>query len=388
MKIGFDVSQTGAGKAGCGYFADGMIQELAKLGSDQEYVLYPTFGDFYFDAAMPGTYPIDRAGFSYGPQQPTPDAAAKFWTAVDLEQQLGGVDIIHSNNYWCPRQLRTTRLVYTLYDLSFVQEPSWTTEANRIGCFYGVFGAAAAADWIIAISHASRDHFLKTFPTFPSDRVKVIFPASRFAASDVLAKRPIGLKGVESRKFWLSVGTIEPRKNHDRILQAFARYRATVSQPMPLVLAGGKGWLMDNFSARLAELGIADHVVLTGYVADTELAWLYENCYANIYVSLFEGFGLPVLEGMALGAPTIASNVTSIPEITEAAAVLIDPYDTGSLVDALLSISNDQKLRQTLSDKARVQAGHFQWEKSARQLSDLYRIAVSTPKRRPTSALT
>src|SRR5438876_1156090 len=289
MKIGFDVSQTGTGKAGCGYFADGMIRELAKLRSDQAYVLYPSFGDFYFDAAMPQTCPICRPGISYGPWHPTLEVATKFWTAADLEQHLGDVDIIHANNYWCPRQLRAVRLIYTLYDLSFLQEPSWTTEANRVGCFYGVFGAAAASDWIISISHASRDHFLRTFPSFPSDRVKVIFPGSRFTASGTSAKRPIGLKGIEPGTYWLSVGTIEPRKNHDRLLQAFTRYLAAGGRPMPLVLAGGKGWLMEEFSVRLAELGIKDHVVLTGYIADEELAWLYENCYANIYVSLFEG---------------------------------------------------------------------------------------------------
>jgi glycosyltransferase involved in cell wall biosynthesis len=383
MKIGFDVSQTGAGKAGCGYFADGMVRELANLTSDQEYVLYPSFGDFYFDHAIQQAYPIDRPGISYGPWHRTLEAATKFWTAADLEHHLGGVDIIHSNNYWCPRQLRTARLIYTLYDLSFLQEPSWTTEANRVGCFHGVFGAAAVSDWIISISHASRDHFLRTFPSYPSDRVKVIYPGSRFVPSGTSMKRPTELKGIEPGNFWLSVGTIEPRKNHDRLLQAFARYLAAGGRPMPLVLAGGKGWLMEEFAGRLAALGISDHVVLTGYITDETLAWLYENCYANIYASLFEGFGLPVLEGMMLGAPTIASRSTSIPEITGAAAILVDPLDVAGLADALLMISNNQELRKTLSTKARDEARHFQWEKSARQLSDLYRLAIKTPKRIP-----
>ena len=383
MKIGFDVSQTGAGKAGCGYFADGLIRELAKLGTDHEYTLYPSFGDFYFDAGMPRACPIDQPGFSYGPWHPNHEAAMKFWTAADVEEHLGGVDIVHANNYWCPRQLRAARLVYTLYDLSFLQEPSWTTEANRVGCFHGVFGAAAAADWIIAISQASREHFLKIFPSFPSDRVKVIFPGSRFAASGSPARRSTALKGITPGKYWLSVGTIEPRKNHDRLLQAFASYRAAGGGPMPLVLAGGRGWLMDEFSSRLAALGIADQVVLTGYIGDDELAWLYENCYANIYVSLFEGFGLPVLEGMTLGAPTIASRSTSIPEITGTAAMLVDPLDVAGLTDALLQISNDPKLRKTLSTQAREQAKNFQWENSARQLLDLYSLAMQTPKRKP-----
>ena len=140
---------------------------------------------------------------------------------------------------------------------------------------------------------------------------------------------------------------------------------------------------MDEFSSRLAALGLADQVVLTGYIGDDDLAWLYENCYANIYVSLFEGFGLPVLEGMTLGAPTIASRSTSIPEITGTAAMLVDPLDVAGLTDALLKISNDPKLRKTLSAQARERAKNFQWENSARQLLDLYWLAMQTPKRKP-----
>ena len=160
------------------------------------------------------------------PWHPTHEAAMKFWTAADVEERLGGVDIVHANNYWCPRQLRAARLIYTLYDLSFLQEPSWTTEANRVGCFHGVFGAAAAADWIVAISQASRDHYLKTFPSFPHDRVKVIFPGSRFAASGSPARRSTALKGITPGKYWLSVGA----KPSEKVEILFKKYLAKAEQ--------------------------------------------------------------------------------------------------------------------------------------------------------------
>ena len=380
MKIGFDISQTGKDKAGCGYFAQGMIQGLAKLNSGEEYVLYPNFGDFYFDPDMSSPHPIEGPGIGYGPKDLTFEIAKAFWTASDLEQRLEPVDIIHSNNYWCPRQLRKARLIYTLYDLSFLEQPTWTTEVNRVGCFYGVFGAAALADWIVSISQASRDHFLSIFPSFPADRIKVIFPGSRFTASSIAVKPP-SLEHVEPGNYWLSVSTIEPRKNHDRLLQGFARYLAAGGRPMPLVLVGASGWLMEDFSDRFARLDMAKHVVLLGYVPDEELAWLYKNCCANIYMSLFEGFGLPVLEGMTLGAPTIASRVTSIPEITGTAALLIDPTDVDGLANTLLKTSNDRKLRNRLSTLAREQAANFQWELSARQLLALYQRALEIPKR-------
>ena len=360
-----------------------MIRKLTQIASREEYVLYPDFGDFFFDADMPQNCPVDGPKAHYGPRHATAQMARRFWTATDLERQLGGVDVIHANNYWCPRQLRDTRLVYTLYDLGFLQEPSWTTETNREGCFQGVFSAAVAADWVVAISQATKAHFLEVFPFFPSDRIKVIYPGSRFHPASSVGNPPAGLSKIQPGKFWLSVGTLEPRKNQDRLVEAYAAYVAAGGEPMPLVLAGGRGWLMDDFAERLDRLGIADHVIRTGYVSDDVLAWLYRNCCAHIYFSLFEGFGLPVIEGMTFGAPTIASNTTSIPEITGTAAILLAPTDVVGLTGAMLRISIDRTLRDAFSAKGRERAGAFEWERSAGQLLELYRLALEWPKRRP-----
>jgi len=382
MRIGFDVSQAGKNKAGCGYFADGLINALTKQPADCEYVLYPSFGDFFFDSDNSQSFQIEQSHVSYGPRHRTIAEATSFWKAADLEQRLEGVDIVHANNFWCPRQpLEHVRLVYTLYDLSFLEEPGWTTETNRSGCFHGVFGAATTADWIVSISHATRDHFLRVFPSFPEERVKVIFPASRFSSFEQPDARPKCLDGVSAGNYWLSVGTIEPRKNHERLLQAYAKYRANGGRSMPLVLAGGSGWLMGDFSQLIAELGLSNDVIVTGYVTDQELCWLYRNCHAHIYVSLFEGFGMPVLEGMQCGAPTIASRSTSIPEITGNAAILVDPTDVDAIAGALALISDNRDLCRSLSQRARAQAQNFGWDMSAGRLLDVYQLAREMPKR-------
>jgi hypothetical protein len=96
-----------------------------------------------------------------------------------VEASLGAPDIIHSNNFWSPLQIASSRLIYTFYDLGFVVDPAWTTEANRLGCFDGVFRSAISADWVVAISEASRAHYLATFPHFPEQRIRVIYPCSR-----------------------------------------------------------------------------------------------------------------------------------------------------------------------------------------------------------------
>ena len=120
---------------------------------------------------------------------------------------------------------------------------------------------------------------------------------------------------------------------------------------------------------------------MTGYVSDDELIWLYRNCYANLYPSLFEGFGLPVLEGMQFGAATLTSNSTSIPEVAGDAAILLDPEDTEGWAQAMLSLAANKSERNQLSAAALVQAGRFDWKHSAAALLQLYEEAIASPKR-------
>jgi glycosyltransferase involved in cell wall biosynthesis len=382
MKIGFDISQTGSGKAGCGYFAHAMLQAMLDQAVNHQYSLFPSFGDFYFDAKMPIMSPYPGQEVHYGPRHLTRETAAYFWNNSNVESDLGNLDVIQSNNFWCPKQFFSSRLIYTFYDMGFAIDPSWTTEANRIGCFEGVFTSAMVADWVVAISEASKSHYLSVFPHFPEDRIRVIYPCSRFSDSTAEGKRPKALEGAVSGKYWLNVGIIEPRKNQRRLVEAYVRYLALGGEPMPLVLAGGKGWLMEDFQAYLKELGVIDHIVMTGYLSDDELIWLYRNCYANLYPSLFEGFGLPVLEGMQFGAATLVSNTTSIPEVAGDAAVLLSPDDVEAWAQAMLTIADNKSERDRLSIAAIERARMFEWKQSATALLALYEEVLASPKRR------
>lgn len=381
MHIGFDISQTGSGKAGCGYFAHALIQAMLELAPERRYSLFPSFGDFYFDGLMPIRNPYSGRDAQYGPRHLTRETARVFWTRPGAESSLGNPDIVQSNNFWCPVQLASSRLIYTFYDMGFAVEPAWSTEANRVGCFDGVFRSSVAADWVVAISQASRDHYLSVFPHFPVDRIRVIYPCSRFADASAKGKRPKALVDVPAGSYWLSVGTIEPRKNQRRLVEAYARYLKLGGAPMPLVLAGGKGWLMEDFQKHLSELDITAQIVLTGYVMDDELIWLYRNCYANLYPSLFEGFGLPVLEGMQFGAPTLTTCSTSIPEVAGDAAILLDPEDVEGWAQAMLGLAANRDERDQLILAALEQAKRFDWKVSAAALLQLYDEALASPKR-------
>jgi glycosyltransferase involved in cell wall biosynthesis len=381
MQIGFDISQTGSGKAGCGYFAHAMIDAMVEVSPGHNYSLFPSFGDFYFDALMPVMNPYEGSKVHYGPRHFSRETARLFWNASSVEDALGIPDIIHSNNFWCPTQLQVSRLIYTFYDMGFVVDPAWTTETNRIGCFEGVFRSAIAADWVVAISEASRAHYLSVFPSFPEERIRVIYPCSRFLDSFAHGQRPKALADIHVEEFWLSVGTIEPRKNQHRLIEAYARYLNLGGSPMPLILAGGKGWLMEDFQKHIRDLGIEAKVIMIGYASDDELIWLYRNCYANLYPSLFEGFGLPVLEGMQFGAPTLTSNTTSIPEVTGSAAILLAPEDVEGWAQAMLRLATNKSERDELSSGALLQAEKFNWKQSAESLLQLYEDAINSPKR-------
>lgn len=381
MHIGYDISQTGKNKAGCGYFADAMLKAMFNFAPYINYSIYPNFGDFYFDSSMPFKNPYVYG--KYGPRYFFRKKAQQFWKSNNLETKLNYPDILHANNFWCPQNLKSTRLIYTLYDISFTINPNWTTETNRQGCFEGILRASLYADGILAISESTRSDYLKLFPHFPANRIRVIYPSSRFGIVSFKSKKPKFLKQreVESDRFWLSVGTIEPRKNQKKLSQAYAHYCALSQNPMPLVFAGGQGWMMKDFQMFLKDLGIDKNVIFTGYVSNEELMWLYQNCYANLYPSLYEGFGLPVLEGMQFGAPTLASTSSSIPEITKKAALLLSPHKMESWAQAMLDLEKNPCARFQWKEKGFEQSKQFSWDKSASKLLEFYNDIVNMPKR-------
>lgn len=380
MRIGFDVSQTGKGKAGCGYFADSLIRRLATVDSTNEYLLYPTFGDFYWDENWTRSIaPIPSSRFRLMPGHHEYEDLQRYWRSFRSvgDEYTGDVDIVHANNFYCPTSVGGAKMVYTLYDMSFIEDPSWTTEPNRIGCFQGIFNASLHADLIVSISEFSRRHFLETFPHYPEERCKVIPLASRYEGREPVAC-PARLTKFDTQQFWLCVGTIEPRKNYLRILEGYSRLKSKVGKTWPLLIAGGNGWLMHDFETQIDALGLRDDVVLLGYVSEKELQWLYQNCATLVYVSLWEGFGLPALEAMSQGAPVITSNSTSLIEVAGTAGLLVDPNDPQQICSAMEEVARDESLRKELSRQSLRRASEFSWTSAAQELIRCYEEVTGT----------
>jgi len=383
MRIGLDVSQTGRLKTGCGYFADSLARHLVTADRSQTYLLYPTFGAGYWDATwrtstlrLPGEPNVERLEW---PVQRL-DQLEAFWLepTADLEARLGDPAVVHSHNFYCPTTLRRARLVYTLHDLAFAAHPEWTTEANWRTCFEGVFAASVHADHIVAVSRATRQQFLELFPHYPSERISVIYEASRFSGQIGQSQPPAQLGHLQAGHFWLAVGSAEPRKNLFRLLEAYARLRAAGESDDPLVIVGPRDNGPDDLDRQMAALQLDErYVQRPGYLDDASLAWLYAHCLAFCYPSLFEGFGLPAIEAMSLGAAVLSSDTTALPEVVGDAGLLVDPTDSHAIYAGLRALATDETLRTALRARALERAAGFSWPAAAAQVLDVYRMLSS-----------
>ena len=173
------------------------------------------------------------------------------------------------------------------------------------------------------------------------------------------------------RPYVLNVGTLEPRKNLDGLLRAFAQAKKS-GVPHTLVIAGARGWGDSRLAPLLRELGIAGSVIFTGFVEDEDLPYLYAGADFFVYPSFYEGFGIPVLEAMACGTPVIASNTSSIPEVAGDAALLVDPHSDAELSASILRLAGDERLRQELRERGLSRAALFSWEKTVNETLKVY----------------
>ncbi len=374
LTIGFDVSQTGPRRQGCGTVAAGTIEALSRCDDGNRYLLYANFGDHFWEPRGPeSTLDLDDSRFERALVLDEPAQAEELWRlpAEELERELGSPDVVHANNFYCPTRLRRARLVYTLHDLGFLVDPEWTGEENRQACYDGVFKASLFADAVVAISRASRDHFLELFPHYPADRAHVAQLGCRFPVCDgAVAPLPPGLA---AGGFLLHVGSSEPRKNQRRLFRAYRAYASRAADPLPLVWAGG------GADAAPAARG-PGRILSLGFVDDASLLGLYQSCRALLLPSLWEGFGLPLLEAMSQGAPVLASDLEVHREVAGDGAFLVDPLDERSLARGLERLATDDELCAQLAREGSSRARRFTWERTAEAVLEVYRAVVERPR--------
>lgn len=280
-------------------------------------------------------------------------------------------DAFFAPNYIPPRT-RTKGLVVTVHDLAFKILPETAPHANRFWHRYFEESLAQAAE-IITVSEATRSDLCDIY-NIPPEKVTAVLsgvdttiysPASD--ADVAAAKRDFGIDG----PYLLFVGGLEPRKNLRMLLRAFSHLPAEIRPT--LVLAGAPvHWIpggpeIMTSAMRALPSDVKDKVVLTGYVTEAQKVALLTGAEALVYPSVYEGFGMPVLEAMGCGTPVLTSNLSSLPEVAGEDAVLVDPYETSSIADGMQRLLTDDDLRRRLSQAGSARAARFSWEETARR---------------------
>ncbi len=300
-----------------------------------------------------------------------------------------GLDIYHSPiggfPAWTARRPGLRRFL-TVHDLAPINRPDFFSAAT-VRHFRAIMGSITARDWSLCVSEATRRDLLALYPACDPARTLVVPEGAeaffrperdptRSAALGVRYGLPDGCP------YFLSVSTLEPRKNFETVIRAYARFvRDDPARPSRLVLVGGKVRADTHpiFAALDAEgENIRQRVIFTGFVPDADLAALYSGALAFVYLSFYEGFGLPPLEAMQCGLPTIVSNVSSLPEVVGDAGVQLAPTDDTGVAAEMRSLYLDPARRRELSARSIVRARAFSWDRFAEETLAAYRLALAT----------
>ncbi|MEJ2753378.1 MAG: glycosyltransferase family 1 protein, partial [Chloroflexota bacterium] len=260
--------------------------------------------------------------------------------------------------------------IVTVYDLSFVHFPDTFPVLQCLYLHSQTARSVRSARRVITISEASRQD-LHDFFEIPLDKIDVVLPGVDQVFRSVPADQVNAFRekqGITGR-FILHVGTLQPRKNVPVLLEAFSLSRA---KGTVLVLAGAKGWQYDEIFAMIKDLGLERRVHFTGYVADQELPLWYNAADALVFPSIYEGFGMPVLEAMACGTPVIAARTSSIPEAGGEAALYFEPQDAAALARHIDSVLDDDRLAKHMQQSGLEQAEKFSWEQAGIETSQVY----------------
>ncbi len=288
-----------------------------------------------------------------------------------------GVDVFHGMDHvGVPFVGRSGRYVATVHDVIALLLPETFTPRHRLVVRTALAMVRRRADLVIVPSRAVERDVVERLG-LPADRV-VVTPEGcepRFRptpCAEVLARY-----GLPSR-YVLAVGTLEPRKNLTTLLQAFARLRREdgIDPTLRLVLVGARGWLDEPIYETVRSLGLEGTVHFAGFVDDDDLPAVYSGAALFVFASLYEGFGLPLLEAMACGVPVVTSNVSAMPEVAGDAAVLVDPRDVDDLAGAIARTLRDDALRNRLRVAGLARARQFPWEATARRTLDAYASLV------------
>lgn len=349
MHIGIDASRaTAAQRTGTEAYALAIIRALLDLDSSHDWRLY------FRDAPPPGVFP-------HTPTLPhTVIRPRRLWTHLGLSLELSRrpPDCLFIPAHVLPLYHPCPSVV-TIHDLGYLHFPESHAMGQRLYLDWSTRFSARFATALIADSEATKRDLIGRYRV-PAEKITVIYPGFDSALKPVrhpTRRSPVAEKYDLPDKFLLHVGTIQPRKNLERLIEAFD------PSQISLVLAGRRGWLADS----IYEKGKTRGVQFLDYVADEDLAALYSSAVAYVAPSLYEGFGFTVLEAMACGTPVICSDGGSLAEVAGEAAIIVPAADTQALAEAIRRVTTDETLRRSMIMNGFRNVGRFAWPRAAEQ---------------------
>ena len=373
MKIAIDAS-TISTQGGPRAYVLGLLDALGRIDRENDYVV------FYNDPIHLGRFPWAREIVL-----PGKSPLHRLWrehVALPLACRREGVDLLHGPKSALPLWSPCPTLV-TLHDLIPITHPETETRAAQLYWRLQIPIAARRASFIITDSEHARQEIVEMFAV-PAERIAVTmlgYPPSMNEPPDPARCAEVRQRYALPESYILYVGTIQPRKNLDMLIEAYARLRGEGSTTQKLVIVGRKGWLYDKLFARISALGLEEEVIFTGFVPDEDLPHLYDGACLFVYLSFFEGFGLPPLEAMARGIAVVTSNTTSLPEVVGDVGITVPPDNLDRVITGMRRVLTDTELAKQMGQAGKVRARQFSWERTAQETLALYRHVAGVSRR-------
>lgn len=372
MRIGLDATTVPEQITGAGYYVVNLCRSLTELDPENQYLIFANqvvnraFGNSLAGArirARPFKTRIERI----------------LWEQAILPAQIREerLEVFHSPHYTMPLSARCASVV-TFHDMTFFLYPQMHTLYKRIFFRTMMRITSLRASAIIVDSESTRHDLIKILK-IDEKRVFAVplgVSASFRRLADRFQVEEISRKYKLPERFILYVGVLEPRKNLSTLTRAF---KLLIDRGLKhtLVIAGRKGWFYDDLFKTIEDLNLKAEVILTGYIPDEELPFLYNAADLFVYPSLYEGFGLPVLEAMACGVPVITSNISSLPEIVGAAGVLVNPNEINELADKIYNVLTDRQFHDELGNEGLARSRLFSWARTAKETLAVYRQVLN-----------
>ena len=367
MRIAIDATSVPQRPAGAGVYAIELVRALAGMHAGDGYALFTRA--CAFDPYVSGrrNWRVER--IDAGCRQ-----ARLLWEQAVLPRRTAalGIDVLHSTHHTLPLRPMRARRVVTIHDVTFFLTPERYTPARRLYMQTMTKLAARVADAIIVPSETVRRDVLRLL-RMPASKVRAIHEAAggRYMPVTAAEASSVAYRYGLAAPYVLSVGSLEPGKNRARLIRAMAALRDEGFEH-GLAIVGQPAWTYQQDYALVERLGMSDRVRFLGYVPDEDMPALYNAASVFAFPSLYEGFGLPVLEAMACGTPVITSNVSATAEVAADAAVLVDPLSVEAISAGLRALVSDVGMREGLAARGLARVAGFTWERAARETHAVY----------------